>query len=212
MTNKAGVQRQIDYKVMRTLIGVIAIGLGPVVMLLSGNASRLTSISVTYWTDAQDVFVGSLLVVGFFLAAYNGTGGGRDLTYWVSKFACVFAIGVGLFPTAGFPESGPPSWWALAIARSIWTEPEAVHVACAVLMFACLIALLAGFAANARAKGADARANTYTAINFLMIGGMMVIGAVGALLEWERTVLFVEIWGLTFFGLGWLRAGTYRSS
>jgi len=50
--------RQIDHKTMRVIIGVIAVSLSPVVYLLSGLGNDLYSVSGSYWTDSQDIFVG----------------------------------------------------------------------------------------------------------------------------------------------------------
>ena len=67
-------KRQINHKVMRVIVGVIALLLSPVVWFLSGSESELTSISIFSWADSRDVFVGSLIAVGFFLSVYNGLG------------------------------------------------------------------------------------------------------------------------------------------
>ena len=54
-------ERQINYKTMRIMVGLIAILLAPTVYWLANSSQPLTSISISYWTDAGDVFVGSLL-------------------------------------------------------------------------------------------------------------------------------------------------------
>lgn len=71
-------KREINYKTMRVVVGIIAILLAPLVHFFSGSQEELTSISISYWTDARDIFVGSLVAVGFFLFAYNGQGGKAD--------------------------------------------------------------------------------------------------------------------------------------
>ena len=62
--------RQINHKTMRAMVGVIALFLAPAVWLLSDVDQPLTSISISYWTNAGDIFVGALIAVGFFLFAY----------------------------------------------------------------------------------------------------------------------------------------------
>ena len=52
--------RQINYKTMRVMVGIIAIILAPVVCLLADVDHPLTSISISYWTNSHDIFVGSL--------------------------------------------------------------------------------------------------------------------------------------------------------
>ena len=67
--------RVINHKSMRKTIGLIAFSLPLLVIPLSGRTfAEMQSISISYWTYAGDIFVGSLVAVAFFLFAYNGTG------------------------------------------------------------------------------------------------------------------------------------------
>ena len=100
MQTNTAAKRQINYKTMRRIVGAIALLLAPVVWILSGEP-ELTSISISYWTDSRDVFVGALIAIGFFLSAYNGAGEGKDWEFWLGKAAGVFATCVALFPTRG---------------------------------------------------------------------------------------------------------------
>jgi len=198
--------RLVNHKILRVVVGVIALLLSPVVWLLAGNENELTSISISYWTDSRDVFVGSLIAVGFFLSAYNGTGNGRDWAYYLSKLACVFAICVAFFPTEGFSELDIPALWVRAIARSIGQEPASIHTGAAILFFACLIALMWSFSMRAMKKSKPHRAYFYRGVSILMVVGIVGLPLVGG------TIFWVEVWGLTLFGLGWLAAGCYRSN
>jgi hypothetical protein len=79
-----------DYHTIRLLIGVIALSFPWVVSIL---ASRITpSISWSYHTDARDIFVGFLFIIGAFLVSYKGhkpTLHKNDVSNfwnWVSKF------------------------------------------------------------------------------------------------------------------------------
>ena len=59
-----------DYHTIRLLIGLIALTFPWVVSI---RASRITpSISWSYWTNARDLFVGLLFVIGAFLVSYKG--------------------------------------------------------------------------------------------------------------------------------------------
>lgn len=204
--------RQINHKMMRVVVGTIAILLSPVVLILSDRFSELTSISISYWTDSRDIFVGSLIAVGFFLSAYNGSGeDGRDWEYYLSKLACVFAICVALFPTDGFSEDDVPANWVGVIANTIHLEPATIHYISAILLFVCLIALMWFFSARAKRKGKPGRSVFYRTVSILMAVGIVGITLVGMLLDWKSTVFLVEIWGLTLFGIGWLVAGSYRT-
>lgn len=196
---------------MRVVIGAIAVFLAPAVYWLSDIESSLTSISISYWTNSHDIFVGCLFAVGFFLFAYNGTGNGRDWEFYLSKASCVFATCVALFPTQGFSDHDIPPTWTAAIARSVNLEPVHIHYGSAVLLFACLIAMMWFFSNRAMSKGKSGRAYFYRAISVLMLVGILSIFVFGKIFEWEYTVLLVEVWGLTLFGIGWLVAGSYKT-
>ncbi len=204
MDTNPNTKRLINHKVMRIVVGIIALTLSPVVWILSGQSEALTSISISYWTDSRDVFVGALIAVGFFLSAYNGAGDGKDWEYGLSKAACVFAVCVALFPTAGFSQLDVPANWILAISGLIGLSPENIHNAAAVLLFACLIALMWFFSNRAMEKGIPHRAYFYRAICIAMVAGI-----VGLLLA--DALFWAEAWGLSLFGLGWLVAGSYKT-
>ena len=153
--------RQINHKSMRAMVGAIAFLLAPTVYWLSDTETALTSISISYWTNSGDIFVGSLIAVGFFLFAYNGTGHGKDWEFYLSKASCVFATCVALFPTQGFNEHYIPPTWTTAIANEVNLEPFNIHYGSAILLFACLIAMMWFFSNRAIKKGKPRRAYIY---------------------------------------------------
>ena len=61
---------------LRLIMGFIAFALSPIVIIITAEITP--SISASYYTNARDVFVGLLFVIGAFLLAYNGRS--RDLT------------------------------------------------------------------------------------------------------------------------------------
>lgn len=95
----------ISYKQLRFAVGaigialpfVLAIGTGLFRLILPDSAGFATSISGYYYTGMRNVFVGSLCAIGIFLGAYRGH---DDDDRIAGNFACVFAIGVALFPTS----------------------------------------------------------------------------------------------------------------
>jgi hypothetical protein len=204
-------KREISYKTMRVVVGTIAILLAPAVHVFSGSQDGLTSISISYWTDARDIFVGSLIAVGFFLFAYNGEGGKADWEFYLSKAACLFAVCVALFPTTGYSDLNVPPAWAARSAGFFGLRPQHIHYGAAVLLFACLIAMMWFFSFRALRKGKRGRAYFYRAVALLMAGGIMALLGLGHTLGWNNTVLYVEVWGLSLFGIGWLAAGTYKT-
>ena len=89
----------ISYLGLRKAVGVIGVALPFVLafgkILLQGRGIE-PSISDYYYTAMGNVFVGSLWAIGIFLLSTRGYDW-RDETAGIS--ACIFAVGVALFPT-----------------------------------------------------------------------------------------------------------------
>ena len=100
-----------SYLELRRVIGVLGTLL-PIVLLIGGwaifNTEKRGSISSYYHTGMGDVFVGTLCVIGLFLFSYRGylsdDGSYLRSDRAVGDFACVFALGVALFPTSNDGE------------------------------------------------------------------------------------------------------------
>ena len=94
----------ISYLSLRKAVGIIGVSF-PLVLVLGNwwifhsNAIE-DSISYYYYTEMRGVFVGSLWAIGVFLLSYRGYEK-RDAI--AGRLACVFALGVALFPTAREP-------------------------------------------------------------------------------------------------------------
>lgn len=204
--------RQINHKTMRAMVGAIAFLLAPTVYLLSDVKEAFTSISISYWTNSGDIFVGSLIAVGFFLFAYNGTGNGKDWEFYLSKASCLFATCVALFPTNGFDDKDIPPSWTSAIAGIVSLESAHIHYGAAILLFVCLITMMWFFSNRAMKKNKPARAYTYRTISLFMLVGVIAIFVIGQKLQLNNTVLLIEVWGLTLFGIGWFVAGSYKTN
>jgi hypothetical protein len=117
-----------SYLTLRKAIGFLGIGfpfllyLGERVIFGSGIRS---SISSYYYTGMRDVFVGVLFAIGFFLLSYRGYALADEIA---GVLACIFAVGVALFPTA-------PDGAATGVAELIGH----VHLGFAALFFGTLI-------------------------------------------------------------------------
>lgn len=91
----------ISYLSLRKAVGILGLCL-PIVLVL-GNSLIFRSqaiedsISYYYYTGMRGIFVGTLWAIGVFLISYRGYGR-RDAV--AGRLACVFALGVALFPTA----------------------------------------------------------------------------------------------------------------
>jgi hypothetical protein len=207
-------KRVINHKTMRVIIGLIAFLMPFVVVMLSGRPWKdMSSISISYWTDSRDIFVGSLVAVAFFLLAYNGTGTcRRDMEYYLSKAACLFAVLVAFFPTTGFcPGQDIPPKWIASVSGFIFTIPKIVHYASAVSLFFCLMLMLSFFSLRAKHKNKLRRANVYFGLSLGMFFGMPLVYAIGKYSTLYEPVFWVEVAGLLLFGVGWLIAGSYKS-
>jgi hypothetical protein len=117
-----------SYLELRTVIGILGIAL-PFLVSLGGliifRDGIQASISSYYHTGMRDVMVGTLFVMGFFMLSYRGYERADNIA---GNLACVFAIGVALFPTA--PEYG---------ATRLQEIIAYVHLGFAVLFFLTLI-------------------------------------------------------------------------
>jgi hypothetical protein len=92
----------VSYRTLRRVVGVLGMSL-PVVLAVWGFAvlgeMRLQpSISDYYLLRTRDAFVGVLFTIAWFLFTYRGYDW-RDNT--AGNLACVFALGVALFPNSG---------------------------------------------------------------------------------------------------------------
>ena len=103
----AGRDLVIGYLALRRAVGIIGTALPFVLVigtwLLDGWGIQ-ASISSYYYTSMRDVFVGSICAIGVFLLSYRGYDRTDDLA---GNLACVFAVGLALFPTsrAGAPTT-----------------------------------------------------------------------------------------------------------
>ena len=202
-------RRIINHKVLRQGTGIIALLLPVLVDFLSDHSDRLSSVSISYWTDSGDIFVGSLVAVGFFLAAYNGTGYcNRDAEYVLSKIAGVSALIVAFVPTGCFKAPcDVPSW----VESITFGHNVIVHNTAAIILFICLYLLINYFARRAKSKGKDFRSDLYWLISLGMLVGMPVTYFIGLQVDWYYPIYGVEVVGLVLFGIGWIIAGTYKS-
>lgn len=94
-----------SYLSLRKSIGIIGIGL-PFALALGGlllmGTALQKSISHYYHTGLRDVFVGSLCAVAVFFWSYRGYERRDNIA---GNIACIFALGVALFPTTPGPEA-----------------------------------------------------------------------------------------------------------
>lgn len=89
----------LSYLGLRKAVGIIGIAL-PFLLafgkLVWEGPGLQSSISGYYYTGMRNVFVGSVCAIAVFLMTYRG----HDKDYVAGVLACVFALGVALFPVA----------------------------------------------------------------------------------------------------------------
>ena len=106
---KQRVNLVIPYLTLRTTIGILGMSL-PFIVFLGAMAFYQTglqnSISAYYYTGMRDVLVGLFWAIGIFLFSYRGYDRTDDIA---GKLACVFSIGVALFPTTPSSPAEPES-------------------------------------------------------------------------------------------------------
>lgn len=88
----------IGYIALRRVLGIlgfilpIVVAFGAWIVFGTGLQGTLSNY---YHTHMRDVFVGAIWAIAFILYSYKGYDRGDD---WVGNLACIFAIGLSLFP------------------------------------------------------------------------------------------------------------------
>ena len=181
-----------DYLALRLLMGFIALLMPWVVYHIAGDP-ELESISASYHTDAQDIFVGMLFIVGAFLLAYRGT------TRWqgfASKVGAAAAILVAIFPTS---------------TSRLDLDSGGVHYAAALALFSVLAYFCYVFwtATKGGPVVEQRRGPYYLGCGIIMLASMSVIAVAKAVGVADE--LGITFWGeaiaLTAFGVAWIIAG-----
>ena len=191
-----------DYRLLRTLIGLVAIAL-PVVACQTSDSDCITSISASYYTDARDYFVGMLFIVGAFLISYNGH---DDRQAFASTLAGVGAFGIALFPTACDSCTS-----AIACASCASSLKSTLHIISAVTMFAVLAYFCLGpfRRANKHNRGFLRRKKIYGLCGWTIII-VLLIAILHSLFKPDSTLpvlLYAETIALWAFGLAWFVSG-----
>ena len=164
-TSKSKENLVFDHRTLRLIVGCIAFSFSWIVFLLATTIT--SSISSSYHTDARDVFVGFLFVIGVLLIAYKGhehqLAPGNHGKFWrrirrywakheediVSTIGGIAAIAAAVCPTA-----------CDGCTRDVKSN---IHTIAAIILFAivvyfCLVAFLrSAYAKTAEGKEAEFR-------------------------------------------------------
>ena len=195
-----------DYRLLRLVIGVIALSLPLVVWLAAGT--KLNSISASYYTDARNYFVGMLFVVSAFLLAYNGHFLREALA---SKIASLAAAGIALFPTL----CDEVITTNICLACST-LNTAIVHYVCAFTMFGILAYFcLDPFSDKTKTRGVmyDRRRWVYQVCGWGIIVSFALGGVTMMMFKYldissdNRILFWVESLALICFGIAWIVSG-----
>jgi hypothetical protein len=196
----------LSYLDLRKAVGIIGFALPFVLafgkILLQGSGIQ-SSISSYYYTDMRNVFVGSLCAIGVFLMSTRGYDRKDEIA---GILACVFAVGVALFPTT--PDIGATSRDKLI---------GALHLSFAALLFLTLAYFsLALFTKTAPDKtltrrklqrNAVYRVCGYTILASIFLMVVVALPEVKTLVERLTPVFWLESVAVVAFGVSWLVKG-----
>jgi hypothetical protein len=208
MNQQSGPQNPLvlSYLAMRKAVGIVGFALPFVLavgkILLQGPGIQ-DSISSYHYTDMRSVFEGSLCAIGTFLLSTRGYDLQDEIAGWL---ACVFAIGVALFPTT-------PDVAATSRDKII----GGVHLSFAALFFLTLayfsIALFTKTTPDNNPTGRKRQRNMvyrvfgYTILACLLLIVVVKLPSVNAHVEQLRPVFWLESIATMSFGVSWLTKG-----
>ena len=197
-----------SYLALRTTIGVLGMALPFVVSLgalIVFGTGLQSSISAYYHTGTRDVFVGTLWVIGFFLFSYKGYERVDDIA---GNLACLFAVGVAIFPTAA-DKATDPTLLAISILHSVFAGLFFVT-----LIYFCLALFTK---TNPRAKPTPQkiqRNQVYRACGYAMILCLVLMTAFTVLprestsvFQFYHPVFWLEALAIFAFGVSWFTKG-----
>jgi hypothetical protein len=208
MNKWSGSERSLvlSYLGLRKAIGIIGIALPFVLvlgkMIIEGPGIE-GSISGYYYTVMRNVFVGSLCAVGVFLMSYKGY---ERKDYIAGKLACVFAVGVALFPTTPAINFTPTD-------KIIGT----MHLVFAAAFFLTLayfslILFTKTNPSKTPTRRKQERNIVYRVCGYVMLGGIVLLGlvavpAINVLVEGLYPTFWLESIAVIAFGVSWLTKG-----
>jgi hypothetical protein len=189
-----------SYLSLRKAVGWIGILLPAVLplgaVLIFGEDSIRSNISIYYYSGMRDVFVGALCSIALFLFFYKGY---NKWDNHIANIAGLFALGIAFFPTV---PDGP------------YDIPATIHFICAATFFAILAIMSIYF--FTRTKPEPTRQKLIRNKIYIICGLVMVAsaGAVPLFLlflkqKWPDStfVFWAETVALEAFGISWLTKG-----
>ena len=199
-----------SYLELRKAVGIIGVALPFVLaigkLVLQGPGLEPT-ISSYYYTDLGNWFVGSLCAIGVFLLSTKGYSRYDQVA---GLLACIFAVGVALFPMAPDPPR-VPTQQQVDIGRAHWTFAALLFVT-----LACFSLFL--FTRTKRDKGSNPtpqklkRNIVYRVCGSIIVGSIVLIPVVthtsiADKVQALHPVFWLESLAVEAFGVSWLTKG-----
>jgi hypothetical protein len=195
----------LSYLGLRKAVGIIGFAL-PFVLafgkILFQGPGVEDSISAYYHTDLRNVFVGSLCAIGVFLMSCRGYDRRDEIAGYL---ACVFAIGVALFPTTPMNATAPEILFG------------GLHLFFATLLFLTFAYFsLLQFTKTVRdaiptrrklQRNAVYRSCGYTILVCIVLIAVVKLSSAGALVRQLAPVFWLESVAIVAFGVSWLTKG-----
>ena len=210
----------ISYLTIRRAVGILGIALPMVLVVgsvVAGGCEGLQpSISKYYHTNMRNIFVGILCAVALFMYAYKGYKNSADNI--AGNLACIFALGVALFPTS-LPEQTK--------CINISHNPEIIsyfHFISATLFFLTLsyFSIFLFTKTNKskeelkekKYKNKRSRNRIYRICGFVILSSIVLIALYLQVLkkhfpdlEFYNPIFWLETLALFAFGISWLTKG-----
>ncbi len=196
----------LSYLSLRKAVGIIGTALPFVLafgkMLLDGPGIQ-GSLSAYYYTGLRDVFVGSLCAIAVFLLSYRGYDRKDDIA---GDLACVFGLGVALFPT-----------WPGGCAAPRDGVVGGLHLVCAAGFFLTLAFFsLVQFRKTDPSKSPTPRKLqrnvVYTVSGYTILACLAMIAVVGLIpcdspVQRLDPIFWLESAAVVAFGVSWITKG-----
>lgn len=196
----------LSYLALRKAIGFIGLAL-PFALIfgrfaLQGVAIE-PSISDYYYSAMGDVFVGSLCAIGVFLLTYRGLERRDDIA---GNLACVFAIGVAVFPTA---QSETPVGVERLVGMAHYISAALMFM---ILAYFCLVLFVKTDPNKPMTPEKQMRNRVYRGCGGVILACIAAIGIVKlalppALIAPYDPVFWLESIAVVAFGFSWLVKG-----
>lgn len=196
----------LSYLDLRKAIGIIGVALPFVLIIgkvLFQSPGIEASISAYYYTVMRNVFVGALCAMGVFLMSYRGYERKDDIA---GDFACVFAIGVALFPTM---PTHHPTQLAIFIGYLHYGFAAALFLT---LAYFCLALFRKTNPDKPKTPQKLHRNRVYTVCGYAILSCIALLGLYalflrGTALARLSPVFWLETTAVISFGVSWLVKG-----